>query len=163
VTFLVRLGCRARVTDQQTEPALFDSFGETGTMRCRASFRVVTHEGSSAGITQVLGLPPTTSHEVGDPVGRVPGNIRKHAQWTLSTDMREPSELTEHLVELLDRVEPVQLQLEQLRTEGCEIDWFCFVAAKDTEHAVELPASVLVRVAAFGPLLIDTYGNDDDT
>jgi len=43
------------------------------------------------------------------------------------------------------------------------MDWFCFVESRAMEHAVELDQQLLARLAALpGPLLIDTYGADED-
>jgi hypothetical protein len=75
--------------------------------------------------------------------------------------MRDPSELGEHLVELLDQIEPRRETLLHLLADGYQMDWFCFVEAGALEHAVELDQPLLARLAAFpGSLLIDTYGAD---
>lgn len=77
--------------------------------------------------------------------------------------MREPSELAEHLIELLDVVEPLTGRLVDLVSDGYRMDWFCFVEARALEHAVELDQPLLARLAALpGSLLIDTYGADED-
>jgi hypothetical protein len=76
--------------------------------------------------------------------------------------MREPSELSDHLSELLDRIEPVRQRIIGLAADGFRMDWFCFVEAGDLEHAVELDPHLLGRLAGYpGPLLIDTYSRDD--
>jgi len=76
--------------------------------------------------------------------------------------MREPSDLHEHLSELLNRVEPVQASLLSLVADGYRMDWFCFVEAAALEHAVELDHNLMSPLAVFpGSLLIDTYGAEE--
>jgi hypothetical protein len=87
----------------------------------------------------------------------------RRSRWNLSTQMREPSDLHEHLSELLDLVEPVRESLLSLTADGYGMDWFCFVEAAALEHAVELDQHLMSRLAVFpGSLLIDTYGAEDD-
>jgi hypothetical protein len=75
--------------------------------------------------------------------------------------VREDSQLSEHLIQLLDQLEPEREQLLVWVEGGCAIDWFCFVEAGDLERAIELDHGLLTRLAAIpGPLLIDTYGID---
>ena len=130
-------------------------------MRCQATFRIGTTTRSATSITQALGRTPTSSHEIGEAVGRSSA-ARTQTQWNVSTEMREPSDLADHLTELLNLIEPVLPQVAALRGEGCTIDWFCFVEAAATERAVELLAPLLARLALVGGLLIDTYGTDND-
>ena len=89
--------------------------------------------------------------------------IAKVSGWSLSTRMRDPSDLHEHLSELLDHVEPVKASLLSLVADGYGMDWFCFVAATALEHAVELDQNLLRPLAVFpGSLLIDTYSAEED-
>jgi hypothetical protein len=77
--------------------------------------------------------------------------------WRLETEWRE-SDLSAHLVELLERVEPVHGHLLELTADGYEMDWWCSVESLDTERAIELDPALLTRLAAFpGPLLIDAW------
>ena len=131
-------------------------------MRCQAALRLFSDTRPAAEVTVRLGIEPTTSHERGDRLGARTRAVARQSGWVLSTDVREPSDLHEHLIELLDRVEPVRDRLLELTHAGWEMDWFCFVEAVALEHAVELDHDLLRRLAALpGALLIDTYGKDE--
>ncbi|WP_143267776.1 DUF4279 domain-containing protein [Amycolatopsis alba] len=54
-------------------------------------------------MTRLLDLRPSRAFEVGDPVGRRPGAIRRMSLWLLSSDLPPDGELADHLHWLLDR------------------------------------------------------------
>ena len=128
-----------------------------------ATLRIYSELGSADDVTARLGLAPSSSHRPGERRGARQGASRRTTGWSLCTEMREPSELAEHLIELLDRVEQLVNPLADLVADGYRMDWFCFVESRAMEHAVELDQQLLARLAALpGPLLIDIYGADED-
>jgi hypothetical protein len=131
-------------------------------MRTGATFRLASdHDGGSAFVTRTLGLEPTHAREVGDPVGRTPGNVRRMSLWTLSSGLPSERELEDHLTWLLDRLAPKADLLWHLVSQGYTADWFCLAASEVTEHAVELNRPLLQRLLTLpGDLLLDVMGDE---
>ncbi|MET1073219.1 MAG: DUF4279 domain-containing protein [Umezawaea sp.] len=112
-------------------------------------------------MTRLLDLDPSQVFEVGDPVGRSPGNTRRVSLWLLSSDLPSDAELADHLHRLLNRLEPRTAALWQLVDQGYAADWFCLAASQATDHAVELDRPLLQRLLALpGDLLLDVMGDD---
>ena len=82
--------------------------GTLGDVKCQATLRLYSERLPAADVSTRLGLEPTSLHERGDRLGKRTRAVAKVSGWNLSTQMREPNELSEHLSELLDRVEPVR-------------------------------------------------------
>jgi len=135
-------------------------------MRTLATFRVVPPPGARADrVTTVLGIQPTTVHEVGELVGRRSPRVVQAAMWSLDSavDVGDGVELGTSLTVLLDRLEPLTGRLWDLYADGHMFDWFCFVGSHATEHAVELDRPVLARLITLpGDLLLDVYPDDKD-
>jgi hypothetical protein len=138
------------------------SYGHDAAVRTGATFRLWSdHVGGSAVATRTLGLEPTDAFEIGDQVGRSPGNTRRVSLWTLSSGLPPDSELADHLEWLLERLEPRTAQVWRLVHDGYGADWFCLAASEATEHAVELGRPLLRRLVALpGDLLLDVMGED---
>lgn len=113
-------------------------------------------------MTERLRIEPTDAVE-GAGSGRPSATSRRSMSiWRLATDERQ-SDLAEHLVELLDRVEPMREQLVALANDGYVMDWWCSVESLDTERAIELSPALLARLASLPvPLLIDAWTVDPD-
>jgi hypothetical protein len=93
-----------------------------GEMRCMATLRIFSELGSADDVTARLGSAPSPSQELAARRDGRQGASRTRA-WSLSTEMREPSELAEHLIELLDVVEPLAGSLADLVSDGYRMDW----------------------------------------
>jgi hypothetical protein len=119
--------------------------------------RIFSATGSAAAITERLGIEPTNAVEQGQRPRPTAKRVASMSQWSLETVERE-GDLAEHLVELLDRVEPVRDRLVALVGNGYQLDWWCSVESIDTERAIELYPELLARLSAFPwPLLIDAW------
>lgn len=113
--------------------------------------------GSAAAITERLGILPTTVVERGDQPHLTGSRVASVCGWRLETVERD-GDLTIHLVELLERLEPVRDQLVALVNDGYEMDWWCSVESRDTERDIALDPGLLARLAVFPwPLLIDAW------
>ncbi|MFJ8916343.1 DUF4279 domain-containing protein [Amycolatopsis sp. NPDC102389] len=132
-------------------------------MRTGATFRLSgDHGGSAALVTRLLDLEPSCAFEVGDPVGRRSGAVRRVSLWLLSPDLPPGSELSDHLHWLLDKLEPKADTVWRLTGQGYVADWFCLAASRVTEHAIVLDRPLLRRILALpGDLLLDVMGDDD--
>ncbi|WP_083715271.1 DUF4279 domain-containing protein [Amycolatopsis keratiniphila] len=132
-------------------------------MRTGATFRISgDHGGSATSVTRQLALEPSQAFEVGEPVGRRPGTVRRVSLWLLSSDLPPGGELADHLHWLLDRLEPKADAVWQLISEGYVADWFCLAASHATEHAIELDRPLLRRLLTLpGDLLLDVMSDDE--
>jgi hypothetical protein len=138
------------------------SLERLSTMRCSASLRIFSESGLAADVTERLGIEPTSVVERGERPRLTAKKAASASVWRLATTERA-SDLAEHLVELLDQVEPTLGRVLALAGEGYVMDWWCSVESLDTERAIELAPTRLGRLAAFpGPLLIDAWTTDEE-
>jgi hypothetical protein len=132
-------------------------------MRTLASFRLFRHEGLSAhAVSTQLGIAPTISAELGDPIS--PGSPRRRdtSLWLLRSapNVEEGVELSEQLQRLLDELLPAHGALRNLVEQGYHANWSCLVAANPAEHAVELDRPLLTSLLRLpGDLWIDACGD----
>lgn len=120
---------------------------------------------TAAEVTARLGIQPTRSSEVGDPVGRRTAATRDSSAWLLSSSpgIETGTELAEHLHRLLAILEPVTAQLWDLVRAGYDANWFCYVASHAMEHAAELDRQTMQRLLALpGDLWLDVCGDGFD-
>ena len=98
-------------------------------------------------VTRQLGIDPIYSHQRGD--RRNPkAPPYKHGMWALRTKrILLTTDLEEHIVWILDRMEPVRAQFMGLRVAGVSTDIFCFLEAVGHGGPVFQP-STLGRIAA---------------
>jgi Domain of unknown function (DUF4279) len=135
-------------------------------VQTRATFRLSGHAGlTAAAITRRLAIQPTRAFEEGDPVSSRSASTRKSSLWLLSSSpqIEDGTELTGHLHRLLAILEPVTAPLWDLVNEGCEANWYCWIASHATEHAAELDRPTLQRLLALpGDLWLDVCGDGTD-
>jgi hypothetical protein len=127
-------------------------------MRTSASFRLFGDaDRPAAAVTERLGIVPSSSFEVGEPMGRGSSTARVHSGWLLSTgDVVDGVELGTQLDALLTQLEPRTQELWRLEEAGYTANWFCYVGSDPTEHAVELDRRLLARLLALpGELWLD--------
>jgi hypothetical protein len=94
-------------------------------------------------VTDVLGLEPTESFEVGDPYAR-DSRRREHSHWALDSPADpEHAALDEQLRALVDRVRPLRTRLEELRDTGYRLVWTCYVEECDGDGTVMLSSALL--------------------
>lgn len=140
-------------------PECHDS--EVATTETGASLRIRTQEGTAQRVTEVLGIEPSRSFEIGDVLGRVSPRTAAHAMWCLESPI-DQRPLAVHLGVLCDQLEPVATLLHQLVADGYVMDWFCFVDS-GSQGSVEIDHALLQRLAALpADLVLDLYGEDDD-
>lgn len=126
-------------------------------MRTTASFRLFgSAELPASRVTAHLGIEPSRSHEVGDPVSSRSSATRKSSLWLLSSGEIAEGELDVCILQLLDVLEPLRPRLWQLVDAGYRANWFCYVHSSATEHAVELDRDLLARLLTLpGGLWLD--------
>lgn len=136
-------------------------------MDVRASFRIGGPPGlTAAAVTQRLGIQPSQSLEEGTPVSRrSPRALRDSSLWVLSSspEIESGGEIADHLLRLLEILEPATKALWELSDAGYLMDWFCYIASHPFEHAAELDRSLLQRITALpAEIWLDVCGLDDE-
>jgi len=117
--------------------------------RWKASFRVSGDRIDPDAITRATGLTPTMSHKQGEvmPSG---DRVWRQGLWSLNTEdvvFDGETELEDHLVWLLDRLEPQADHLRQLMAEhGLKADFFCGCFMEGFQAGLELSGETLLRV-----------------
>jgi uncharacterized protein DUF4279 len=128
-------------------------------MNSLATLLIYGSGGTADHVTTCLGVSPTRSVEVGEPVRPRSLKIAGNSGWVLDSDTKGPGvELDESLCGLLDKIEPHAQSLSQLEGEGYFVVWRCVVATNDLEHDIELDRATLRRLVALpGVLRLDVY------
>jgi hypothetical protein len=124
----------------------------------------VMGDGSRAAshVTETLGIEPTASFEVGDPVGRGSDKTRTHSGWLLQNTVtpEDGVELADALRRVIELVEPAAASLWGLESEGYRVNWSCYLGSHAAEHAAELDRRTLERLLALpGDLWLDVYSD----
>jgi hypothetical protein len=133
--------------------------GQVATSRTRACLRIGGDHGTTAAITETLGLAPTTCHDIGEPRSARDGRPWPALHWALDSDLADTAGLEEHLHRLCDVLGPRVDALRGLRAQGFRLDWFCFVDVENGQGGVLLRAALLERLAAIpADLDLDIYG-----
>jgi hypothetical protein len=106
----------------------------------RAALAVQHESLGAAHVSEVLGIEPSESFEIGDEFARG-SRTRAHSHWAL--DSPAEGDLEAQLRALLDRVAPLHRALRELRDEGYRLTWTCYVEERDGDGAVSLSAALL--------------------
>ena len=114
-------------------------------IRSRAALAVQHESLGAAHVSEVLGIRPTESFEIGDPFAQGT-QVREHSHWAL--DSPADGDLETQLRALLDRLEPLHLGLRDLRRDGYRLTWTCYVEEHD-EGAITLSAALLNDLGTF--------------
>jgi len=127
-----------------------------------ATLRIVGKDLEPADITARLGITPSESFRRGDI--RSQKGVWRHGFWSLtSEDQVFSTDLALHIAWLLDKLEPVQLQLQALREDpGIGADVFCFWASDTGSGGIEFSPTLLGRLAALNLVLgLDIYMSNE--
>jgi hypothetical protein len=106
-----------------------------------AAFRIIGDVLDPDYINSLLGIKPDHSHRKGDPNNRkgklgkvVVGSPHKTGVWTIYSLSPETSSLEEHLLFLINKLQPVGDTIMQLSKEGYRIDIYCGYFLKHGFH-----------------------------
>lgn len=123
----------------------------------RASLAVQHDSLTAAHVSEVLGIAPSESFELGDPYARET-LAREHSHWALDSPV--DGDLETQLRALLDRLAPLHLALRGLRGEGYRLTWTCYVQEHDGDGVVSLSAALLNDLGTLPvDLWLDTYAD----
>ena len=125
-------------------------------IRTRAALAVQHGSLGAGNVSEVLGIEPTESFEIGDPFAQGT-RAREHSHWAL--DSPADGDLETQLRALLDRLGPLHIALRDLRRDGYRLTWTCYVEEHD-EGAITLSAALLNDLGTFpADLWIDTFAD----
>lgn len=113
-------------------------------------------DGSPEDVTARLGLQPTKSWRVGDPIGR---SARSYATngWSLSSGLDASAELDDHVRALLGLVEPVLPALRELPGHW-NLELSCALYAREYVPACHFDRKTVERLASIGAEIdVDLY------
>ena len=114
-------------------------------IRTRAALAVQHDSLGAANVSEVLGIEPTESFEIGDPFAQGT-RAREHSHWAL--DSTADGDLETQLRALIDRLGPLHIALRDLRRDGYRLTWTCYVEEHD-EGAITLSAALLNDLGTF--------------
>jgi len=114
-------------------------------IRTRAALAVQHDSLGAANVSEVLGIEPTESFEIGDPFAQGT-QARGHSHWAL--DSPADGDLETQLRALIDRLGPLHIALRDLRRDGYRLTWTCYVEEHD-EGAITLSAALLNDLGTF--------------
>ena len=131
-----------------------------------ATLRIWGDDLDPATISTHLALTPSRAFKRGDIRGQ--HGVWRHGCWGLtSEDQVFSTDLALHIAWVLDKLEPVQLQLQALREDpGISADVFCFWASATGNGGPVFSPTLLGRLAALNLVLgLDIYfvGEDCDS
>ena len=122
----------------------------------RVSFRLGSGSLDPAEVTLLLGIEPSHSHRAGERRAvkrrrRVGKPITyKLGVWLFDSQMPTNALVKEHLVWLLDRIEPSAMEIARLIDAGVGADFFVMLRLQSGQFGFELSPDVLHRVANLG-------------
>ena len=128
-------------------------------IRSRAALSAQHESLTAAHVSEVLGVEPTESFEVGD--GFAGGTrTRDHSHWALDSPV--DGDLETQLRALLNRFEPLHLALRDLRDEGYRLTWTCYCEEGDGDGAITLSAGLINDLGTFpADLWIDAFADTE--
>lgn len=122
------------------------------------SFRIMGNNLEPSKITLLLGIEPDIAHKKGESrTGESKsGKIINYAPfnsglWSIKSKLDKNNRIQNHIVSILERIEPKKEVLLKLTNEGFKMDLYCgyFFSTKD-QAGVSLNNEILKRIAELG-------------
>ena len=130
------------------------------TTQIKAALRIAGDHGSVAQISRVIGLTPTSSHDVGDQRSESDPRPWQHMHWALDSGVPDDAGLEHHLAALCDVMEPRAAALRELHRAAFQMDWFCLIGIDGRQGGVVLSPRLLNRLASLPVELgLDIYAS----
>jgi hypothetical protein len=125
--------------------------------RTFATFRVCGKHLYPEEVTRRLRIDPSESHNPGDKRGK--SGIWPHGYWAIESGLHvQSTNLSLHIEWLLNRIEPVQVEVLSLVDEGFSVDIFCFLESLTGHGGPTFSPTLLRRVANLNvELSLDMY------
>ncbi len=129
--------------------------------RRHASLTIMSDDLDPIAVTHALGITPFHAFKAGDKRGKK-GYIWRYGLWSISTEGEVDSEeLEQHIGALLNKVEPVKLQLATITSNpSVKARVFCFFGTDRMNDGIELSPQLMSRLGALNLQLgIDIYNS----
>jgi len=135
----------------------------------RAAFSIFSLTLPPHEISERLGLEPSRTHEKGQPRGVrrkdgaiSPSIVWKDHAWHLNCPLKQEQNLTDHIIWLLDALEPKAEILRSLVPDCTLIRFFCGFASGNGQGGFELDPVTLGRISKLGfNFVLDLYPPSD--
>ena len=122
------------------------------------SFRIMKTSLDPTKLTALLGIEPDKSHRKGDPqISKTKsGKVMYFAPyssglWCLNSNLDKCSELQDHILNIVDRIEAKKELLIKLKDEGFEMDLYCgYFLLGECQPGFSLSNSVLEKISELG-------------
>jgi hypothetical protein len=129
----------------------------------RASLTILGEEVQPDEITRLLGVAPTRTHLRGEPRslhGKIAKLVWKDSLWLLTCPLTDDRDPAEHLIWLLDSVEPKLSVIKDLAAKF-RVKVFCGFSSMNGQGGFTLAPITLQRLARLGvPFSLDLYPPD---
>lgn len=115
------------------------------------SFRIVHPDLDPSHVTSLLAIHPSLSHKRGEVRAglRAPKPWRTGV-WSLESSLGQDSRLSQHLISMLDILEPKAAAIKQLVSDGHRAEFFCGYFAAQESSGIDLEPEVLRRLGELG-------------
>lgn len=136
-----------------------ETISDAASARTWVTFRMWGKDLDPDQVSSGLHLEPSYSHKKGQERNNRSTQMWLHGHWDYTSKDRIPSSsLTEHIMWLLDQLEPVRSEIKYLKRQAnATADIFCFVEAT-SNTGISLPHRLLRRVVFMGlDLEMDIY------
>lgn len=122
------------------------------------SFRIMGDEVEPPELTAQLGISPSKAHRKGDTSASKTkkGKIVTYAPfnsglWSIDSQVDVTSTLKEHLVNIIEHLEPKKDVLSKLKKEGFKMDFFCgYFFSTSIQVCISLDNDILERLSELG-------------
>jgi len=122
------------------------------------SFRIMGDGVEPSELTALLGVMPTKAHKKGDAntSKTKKGKIITYAPftsglWCLDSQLDKTSSLNDHIINIIDDIEPKKDVLLMLKEKGFEIDFYCgYFFSSSAQAGISLSNDILERMSKLG-------------
>lgn len=132
--------------------------------KAKASLRYIGDKVDPVHVTAVLGLQATNTRAKGEIWTREPERRYPRGSWLIDSTEADDRDLSTHLSQLLDLLEPRIDAIKQLAYDGYKPNFFCGVFFTGLNGYVALDPGLLRRIADLGASIdIHIYDNGDES
>ncbi len=124
------------------------------TVHYKTAFRIMSDELVPDEISKLLNIEPTLSHKKGDHhIGHTKkGKIVEYSPfdkglWALESELQNDVSFEDHVMNILDKLEPSQNSLHELFKRGYKFDLFCGVFSNSVQAGLEVDHMLMQRLS----------------
>ena len=123
----------------------------------RASFRAFSESFTVKQIGEILGLAPTESFSIGDPISSASSQTRRYNGFFIKSSVSTSRPMPEHLEEILSALESARMSPSSLDS-SIDSGLYLGFSSLNSQGGFEIPPAMLERIAKLGiPMDLDLY------